>query len=784
MDNNKPVAGATAWLLQATDSLPAATAVTNATGRFIIQKQLRGSYLLRISCIGYQPYFSKVILANGGGQAVELGEIPVIPAGATQLKAVTVTAIKPFAEHKLDRTVINIDALATNQGISTYDVLEKSPGILIDPVNGSISLEGRSGVTVYIDDRKSNLSGADLAAYLQSLPSGAVQTIELITNPPAKYDASGGPVINIRLKKNIAKGFTGGASALYGHWRYGKTEERFNFDYRHGKFNFFGSAGINQQNYSSKNYQDREYLAPGGNPQSYYSLYNFSHGTGFTLAPQVNIDYYANEKNTWGIAYNQVYRPVTNRGETNNTLSGAGNQPDSSILQNFSNRRIFRSEYVNLNYRHQFNKKDEELTADVDYNIFSISNNQLFNNSTVLPNQHTTGENQQTGNTPSSINIYAFRTDYTNPLKNDYKLETGLKTSITNTGNVADYFNIINNVSQPDYTKTNNFLYDENINAAYLNITKEWKRFSAEAGLRAENTIAKGHQLGNAIAPDSSFTRHYTGVFPTLFLQYKMDSSGTNLAGLTYGRRIDRPFYQDLNPFIIPEDNFNYDVGNPYLQPSYTNNVELSYVYKNNLTIKSFYATSAGNIQVVNVLKGNIIYSTYQNLGRYSYTGFSASGSLAAGKWFQLNGFAQIKFEHTEGIINNTPVTVNGTVAYLQGNMQFKPGKGWNAELNGFYQSGTRNIQFKQNGVGRINVVVQKKLSAHFTARVVFTDFLGLFKYGGSFINLPLTNATYKNTFDTRGFNISLNYRFGKAIKDLRHHSDEASSSEQGRVKN
>src|SRR5665213_720455 len=246
----KPVAAATVSLFKATDSLAVKATVTGNDGRFIFQTVTAGSYKINISALGYLRQQSKLINMSNT-QPIDIGKITLQTSAATQLKEVTISSTRPFIEHKIDRTVINVDALATNQGISAADVLEKSPGILIDPVNGAISLEGKSGAVVYIDDKKSYLTGNDLVAYLQSLPSGSLQAIELMTNPPAKYDAAGGAVINIRLKKNVVKGFNAGYTQLYGHSHYGKVEERFNFDYRTGKFNLAGNFDDNQNNWAN-----------------------------------------------------------------------------------------------------------------------------------------------------------------------------------------------------------------------------------------------------------------------------------------------------------------------------------------------------------------------------------------------------------------------------------------------------------------------------------------------------------------------------------------------------
>ncbi|MGN6396497.1 MAG: outer membrane beta-barrel protein [Mucilaginibacter sp.] len=779
-----PVVGATVRLINAGDSALATSVVTDNKGYLLIKPARPGVYKLSITHVSYQSYHSGIVTINYSSGSLFLGKIILETAQIRRLKEVAINGRRPFAEHKIDRTVINVDALATNQGINALDVLEKSPGILVDP-GGSISLEGKFGVAVYIDDRKSPLSGADLVAYLQSLPSGALDQIELMTNPPAKYDAAGSAgIINIRMKKNKVRGFNGGLTALFGQWRYGKSEERFNFDYRSGKFNLFGNVGNNQQNYASQNSQNREYLLPDGSPASYYALYNFTHGKGYTLSPQAGLDYYASNKTTLGILFGAVIRPLRTTGETDNNFSNQDNQPDSAINQYFNNKHDSKTAHANLNFRHQYDKKGHELSANFDYNFFKISDNQSFKNNSLLTDQQIHSQGEQTGVIPNRIDIYAFKTDYAQPLAKALKIEAGLKTSITHTDNAASYYNTVNNITRPDYTKTNHFIYSENINAAYLNLSKDWKHFSAEAGLRAENTISKGHQLGNPLARDSSFRKVYTSLFPTVYLQYKLDSTGVNQFGFNYGRRINRPFYQDLNPFIIPEDQFNYDAGNPYLQPSYMQNFELSYTFENNLTLKLTHSRTTGDMQVINKLLNGILYSTFENVGFYQFNGISVTGSFSPVKWFSLIAFASLKFEHTQAAFSNILKDIYGNVLFVNGNTQFKLGKGWNAELNGFFQSKTQNIQFNQAGVARLNAVFQKKFSNSLAGRLTCTDFLGLFKYSGSFNSLPSTIATYRNNFDTRGFNISLTWRFGKTIKDLRNHTTNASGDEQGRVKN
>ncbi|SHN36432.1 outer membrane beta-barrel family protein [Mucilaginibacter sp. OK098] len=780
----KPIVAATVTLVNANDSLTIKKTPTGNDGHFTLQSVKTGTYKLWITHIGYQKQRSNIITIDKQGQSADLGQIALIPINKIQLKEVTINAKKRFVEHKIDRTVVNVDALATNEGISALEVLEKAPGIFVDP-NGSISLEGKQGVAVYIDDKKSYLTGADLTAYLQSLPSGALDQIELMTNPPAKYDAAGsGGMINIRLKKSKVKGFNGGLTAIYGHWRYGKIDDSFNFNYRNNKINIFGNVGYNMQNYSLQEDYSRRYLNPDGSIQSNFMQHRFAHAKGYTLGPQLGIDFYQDDKNTLGMLFNGVFKPLNTLSITTTNLLNAGNQPDSSVVQNLNSRRVFNTARTNFNYRHRYDKNGHELSADFDYNFFRVIDNQQFDNATTYPGQAAQSPSRQSGISPSNINIYAFKTDYSQPFKNGYKFETGLKTSYTQTDNLASYFNTVNSITLPDEDKTNHFLYHENINAAYINLSKDWKKLSAQAGLRLENTTAGGHQLGNSVYPDSTFNTHYTSIFPTFYLQYKVDTAEVNQFGFNYGRRINRPFYQDLNPFVIPEDQFTYDAGNPYLRASYSQNLELSHIYKNNLTTKLSYSRSTGDIQQINRLDNGIYYSRPDNIGMSESEGISVNGSINPVKWFTFRGYASLSFDHTQTFLNDATVNTYGSSFYFYGNTQFKFNKGWTTEFTGIYNSKRRTFQSTANAFGRVVMVLQKKLSTSTTIKLTETDLFNTFRYGGVINNLKLAEATYRNTFDTRGFSLNLSYRFGKAINDLRKHDANASGDEQGRVKN
>jgi outer membrane receptor for Fe3+-dicitrate len=237
-------------------------------------------------------------------------------------------------------------------------------------------------------------------------------------------------------------------------------------------------------------------------------------------------------------------------------------------------------------------------------------------------------------NLPVSIDIYSAKMDYTQPLSKQMKLETGVKMSYVNTDNAANYFNIINGDPEVDYKKTNQFLYKENINAAYVNLNRQFKKFGIQAGLRFENTNYRGHQLGNPQKPDSSFKNTYNNLFPTAYLSY--NASKNHQFGLSFGRRIDRPAYQDLNPFLFFLDNYTYQAGNPYIRPQYTTNIELSHIFKGFLnttinyskTVDYMNETFEQSKDTTNADKGYATIVRQGNIGLRHNAGISVSAQV------------------------------------------------------------------------------------------------------------------------------------------------------------
>ncbi|MFL9484364.1 outer membrane beta-barrel protein [Chitinophagaceae bacterium LWZ2-11] len=777
--NKKALEGITIYLLKAQDSIPIKTALTDTSGNYSFKQLPPGDYKLFVSMMGYEPYKS----LGFNLQQNKTIEPVVLTASGKELQTVSVTSVRPFMQQKIDRTVINPEALISNAGGTALDVLEKAPGVIVDQ-NGSISLQGK-GVTIFIDDKPTYLSGVDLQNYLRSLSAAGIDQLELMVNPPAKYDAAGnGGIINIKTKRSKVKGFNGGLSLNYIQGRYAKTNNSLNFNYRTGKLNVFGNLSYNYGNSFTDLTINRHFFDASGNLLSNFEQKSYIRSRSNNYLAKIGADYYLSEKSTLGINLTGVYNPYNRITPVTSLFSNAAGVPDSTIIAANSQYNLFRNMGANLNYRHMYKKDGPQLSIDLDYLNYYTNSDQSFDNSSFFPNGTPKENDLLTGNLPAHINIYSGKADYEHPLPSGFKLSTGLKSSYTHTDNVADYFYTTGGVTTPDYTKTNHFLYKENINAAYVNVSRDYKRLSFQAGLRLENTVSDGHQLGNVQRTDSTFRRVYTNLFPTMYIQYKADSAGHNIFSLDYGRRIDRPYYQDLNPFLSPLDKFTYYTGNPFLRPSFTDNIELSHTYHGRYTTTLGYSRTRDDVNETIEIVNGIYYSRPGNIGKSTVLTLSFAATVDPTPWFNIQFHGHAAQIHSVSNFYTGLLDTKGTYYFVRPVFSFKTGKDWTLQLDGSYQSTVTNAQFVIQGRGRVNAAVAKKLSSAATLKLVVNDIFYTYITHGTINNLSQTTANWINMGDSRTAVLSFSYRFGKAISNQRKHDANGAESEQNRVKN
>lgn len=781
--NLKPLDVVTVALFKTKDSILVKTVFTEADGKFSFDKVPSGSYQLRAISVGYENYRSEPIIISENNASIDLGELKLNSTTKT-LNEVSVVAKKPFVERKIDRTVVNVDALISNAGTSALDVLEKSPGVSVDQ-NGSISLKGKQGVMIFIDDKPSYLSGTDLENYLRSLPSTMVDQIELMTNPPAKYDAAGNAgVINIKTKKDKAIGFNGSANVSLNQGKKTRSNNSINLNYRKNKLNFFGNFGYNLSNTFTDLDLNRKYKNPDESVDYFFNQNSYFQRHGNTFNGTAGMDFYQSDFTTWGVVLRGNLRNADNVNDNTSNLLTPAMVKYSSIVAKNLDQVNFKNGGANINYRHKFGKTGKEITVDGDYINYNTRTDQQYFNDTYLGDGTLTLQDLLTGNLPAKINIYSLKSDYSQNLGRTIKMDGGVKSSYIKTDNVASYFLTANNVTSPDYDKSNHFIYSENISAAYLNLSSEGKKFSVQAGLRVEGTISKGHQLGNIMKPDSSFKRSYINAFPTLYFSYKLDTTSTHQLGLNYGRRIDRPFYQDLNPFFSPLDKFTYYVGNPFLKPSFTQTIELSHTYKNKITTAVSYNHTRDQVNETIEIVDGTYYSRPANIGKQQVYNASIDANLDFTKWLSLHWFGQYTYIHSQSDFYTGFLNTKGGFLSSNGQLQLKLNKGWSGELNYRYQAKLRNVQFEIGKVYDMGFAVQKKLSTSSTLRLSATDIFQTRAINGVINNLNLTEANWRNRGDFTTVAVSYTYRFGKAISNLRRHNADGAQTEQNRVKN
>ncbi len=587
----KIIDAASVSLLKAKDSSLVKVAITDSAGNFVVENVKDGAYLVLATSIGHSKTYSKVFSVSSEQLNVNIGVLQLIPQDKS-LAGVTVVAKKPFIERKIDRTIVNVDAAISNAGTTALEVLEKSPGVTVDK-DGNISLKGKAGVTIMLDGKPAYLSGQELTNLLRTMPSGNLDQIEIMTNPSAKYDASGtAGIINIKTKKNKQKGFNGSANTSYGQGIYARNNNSLNLNYRNGKFNLFSNFGASWDNNFQELYILRKFKNSSAVIDRIFEQNAFMGRKNRNKNSKIGLDYYASKKTTIGFVVNGSSALHQQNG-LNTTYFYDGIQSlDSVAVAKNNEQSPWKNGSINFNFRHMFDSTGKELTMDADYVKYKSDRSMGLLNKYYAYNGLQTGGDNLVGDLPTGVNIYTFKMDYTHPLKKGIKLETGIKAGYVNTDNTAGYFNVIGGVKNVDYTKTNRFQYKENINAAYINLSKEIKKWGLQGGLRVENTNNSGHQFGNPQKGDSSFKNSYTGLFPNVFVSYKANDK--NQLTFSYGRRIRRPDYEDLNPFLFFIDNYTYEQGNPFLQPSIANTLEASHTYKDFLTTSVNYTHTKG----------------------------------------------------------------------------------------------------------------------------------------------------------------------------------------------
>jgi iron complex outermembrane recepter protein len=792
--SGKPLSSISVSLLKGKDSSLAKMAVTNKEGKYEFENIADGSYLVSTTSVGYDKSLSPVFTVSGSNNAVEVAALQMT-ATAKGLGEVRVTAARPFIETKIDKTIVNVDASPTSAGATALEILEKSPGISVDN-DGNISLRGKAGVIIMLDGKLSYLSAADLANMLKNMPASALDQIEIMTNPSARFDASGNSgVINLKTKKGKNDGFNGSVmvgvtSSIYkprtAVYFIPKTQNSVNFNWRKKKLNFFGNynpnafRGRNTLTFENRFLDNNSNISGYNNTETRFKFGNNNHSL------KLGLDWYANKNNTFGIVLSGFAFSGHPTPTTVGDLTNKNRVLESRLVSYTDNDIKFKNATANLNWKHVFDTTGKELTADFDYVVYSSVSDMVLNTSYYNNALQQTGSSALKGHLPSDIDIYTFKSDYIHPLKGG-RFEAGIKFSTVRNDNEVNYQNLRNGKWEEDLIRSNHFIYEETINAAYVNYSKEIKKWSFQAGLRVENTVANGNQLGNQVVQQTKFKRDTTNLFPTAFVSHKLNDK--HLLTVNYGRRINRPNYQDLNPFTYFLDSLSYRQGNIYLRPQYTHNFELTHSFRSKYITTLNYSATDDVIAQINKLDPNnpdskIRFLTVDNVAKFRNIGISITTPVTIAKWWNANIFTNIFNNHYEGMYDTTRVNVSFTsfMVNITNNLNF--GKGFSGEISGFYRhKGISNLT-NMEPIYQVSFGVQKQvIKGKGTVRLNVRDpfawqkFAGETKYGridGNFLARP----------DVRQVTATFTYRFGKTAQQNQQprRRNSASQDEQNRV--
>jgi iron complex outermembrane recepter protein len=786
-ESQKPVQSASVSLLRAKDSSLVKIAVTDKEGKYLFENISEGKFLLSISSVGFQKKFGQSLEITAANSSFNAQPIS-LSAEAKSIQEVMVTAKKPFIETKIDKTVVNVDASPTSAGSTALDILEKSPGITVDN-DGTISLRGKQGVIVMMDGKQTYLSAADLANLLRNMPASALDQIEMMTNPSSKYDASGNSgIINIKTKKGKNNGFNGsvmlGATTSFyspdkALYMIPKTQNSFNFNWRRNKFNFFGNynpnvfRGMNRLSLDSR-FIDENYNTTGYNlTETRFKFGNVNH----TL--KLGLDWYADKKNIFGIVVSGFSFKGHPTPTSTSDLYDANMVLENRLVSSTDNDIKFQNATLNFNWKHSFDTTGREITADFDYVVYNNVSDMVLTTDFYNGTLQKTSTSYLKGHLPSDINIYTFKSDYTHPVKGGGRFEAGVKFSYVKNDNLVNYERWVNNDWETDHIRSNHFIYDEAISAGYVNFSREIKKWTFQAGLRLESSISHGNQ----VITNQTFKRDTTNLFPTAFVSYKLDKKNT--LAIAYGRRIQRPNYQDLNPFIYFLDTLTYRQGNIYLRPQYTHNIDITHSF-NGKFITTFNYNNTDDV-ISQIVKpepnSKIRYLTVDNVARYTNIGVSVTAPVAFAKWWNANFFTNVFNNHYKGVYDTIDIDMAYTsfTANVTNNFTFK--KGWTAELSGFYRHKALNGLTKMEPIYQMSIGVQKQImKGKGTLRFNFRDpfawqkFEGRNTYGlidGGFVSRP----------DTRQLTGTFTWRFGKTGQQNQPRRRSSSSQdEQNRV--
>ena len=747
-----PVGFANISIVNKIDSTKVANTITDSIGITKINLGPKASYTIKVSAIGYKKYTKDYYINDQSSIAIKLTEDP------TQLNEVVVKSTKALIRQEDDKSVVDPEPLAASS-TNAYETVEKVPGVFIDQ-DGNIYLNGLSPAGVQINGRDLRMSAADIAILLKSLPPNAIQKIELIRTPSAKYDASGGGgLVNIILMKGVKIGLNGSVNTGFSQGEYGNKFIGFNLNNNNDKLSSYVNAQYSNNNGVTITNSDRilsidSVLKQEARAVSPNHSANLGYGFGKTI------------KDKWELNYDgrMSQNKFDNTTNSNSYLRQISvNQNTGNIQTSVNNKGT--NNFMNQSFRMKL-KLDTvggEWVNDVSFNFSKSSTDQNYSNLLVARNSSSGGE----GDFGNDRNFFTYQSDIRKKIRG-INIESGVKTSVLNFNNNSIYTKNIAGIISPDPFRTSKFSYKEQINAAYLQGSKTWGPIVLKVGSRLEQTIMQGHQF---IPKDTTFSINRTDAFPYVYLSRKiLMIMNYELRGfLVYRKTISRPSYDYLNPFAKYIDPFLYEVGNPNLKPQFTNN------YEANISVddKPLFAFGVNettdiftNVVYQSPTNKQVSYRTYDNLGKSRETYFRVIGVIPPGKKFFAVLGTQYNRNNYNGFYEGKPIMFNRGTWSVFTFQSFKLDGFSTITLNGFWRFKGQQQFYELSDFGTLNATINRQfLKKKLTITASYNDFL--FTNKNNFVlNQGTQNAIGYRATDSRRVGLSLRYNFGIKPKE------------------
>ncbi|MBE8714329.1 hypothetical protein C4F49_11605 [Sphingobacterium sp. KB22] len=765
-ENQQAIQFATISLFDAKNTL-LRTEISDSTGVYQFANLTEGNYSVSVSKMGFQTADQLAITVLGSAQ--KLNDI-VLQSSSITIESAVVQRKVPLIQQKIDRLVVNVAASLMAEGNTALDILEQSPGVHVDD-DGNVSLRGKAGVSIMLNGKLTYMSQKDLTNLLRSTPSSNIQTIEIIANPSAKYDAAGtAGIIDIKLKNQTVVGTNGTVFATAGAGRKLRYASGFTLNNRSEKFNIFGNYTHSYRG-ESETFSFIRNFYNGGNLDKTSTQESTTEEPLYINNFRLGTDYYASESLVLGIAASGNIGSYENKNHSSNRIRNTSNELLSDALTDNNSKDVWNSYQVSATLNKEFEKEGQELSAELFYSGNNYDGNQrLFTDFAALSDADPVIKSYRKSVIESFTKVWMGKVDYVQPLNEKSMLDFGWKSSFVNADNSVLYDTLKNEEWVYDASSSNHFVYDEQIHAAYANYKLTVGKFELQAGLRAEYTKTAGHQL----TIDSLVKRDYLQLFPSLFLK---QSIGENQhLHFNYSRRVERPDYYDLNPFRFYRDPSVFYEGNPFLQAETTHSFEMGYGHGSMLNAAVFYRRTdhviADLITQIDATTTTILRP--ENINKLSNYGFTIASTLEPVRIWSTNNFVTLYKNNYDGQSQGTDFQ-NGLVSLTANSINtFRLPKAFSVELTGNYQTKTAYGQFVRDPFYTVSAGIQKGIMNNtFHFKLACQDLFKTATYARAvqFENINI----YQNTnLDSRIINFTVTYKFGRSdISQRKSNSDD-----------